>query len=115
MCKTFFGKNTLNLRCRSLDSNDTKYLLFKNKLETLTFAFSKYKNFTFDVCVASENSSWPQKGYVTDYIEPSDLNDGDVDIYLCGPPPMVEAVSSFMQEVGIQPVSLHYEKFTTSK
>ncbi|CAI3970762.1 2-dioxygenase reductase subunit (plasmid) [Alteromonas macleodii] len=72
-------------------------------------------NFTFDVCVASENSSWPQKGYVTDYIEPSDLNDGDVDIYLCGPPPMVEAVSSFMQEVGIQPVSLHYEKFTTSK
>ncbi|BAW26924.1 toluate 1.2-dioxygenase reductase subunit (plasmid) [Pseudomonas putida] len=72
-------------------------------------------NFTFDVCVASENSSWPQKGYVTDYIQPSDLNDGDVDIYLCGPPPMVEAVSSFMQETGIQPVSLRYEKFTTSK
>jgi len=72
-------------------------------------------NFTFGVCVASEESSWPQKGYVTDHIVPSHLNDGDVDIYLCGPPPMVEAVSSFMQQRDIQPVSIHYEKFTASK
>ncbi|MDY6929750.1 MAG: benzoate 1,2-dioxygenase electron transfer component BenC [Pseudomonadota bacterium] len=72
-------------------------------------------NFTFDVCVASEKSSWPQKGYVTDYIKTSDVNDGDVDIYLCGPPPMVEAVSTFIQGMGIQPVSFHYEKFTNSK
>ncbi len=72
-------------------------------------------NFTFGVCVASDESSWPQKGYVTDHIEPGHLNDGDVDIYLCGPPPMVEAVSSFVQERGSQPASLYYEKFTTSK
>jgi len=72
-------------------------------------------NFTFGACVVSDESNWPQKGYVTDHIDPDHLNNGDVDIYLCGPPPMVEAVSRFMQERRVQPASLHYEKFTTSK
>ena len=76
---------------------------------------SAIDNFTFSACVASEDSSWPQKGYVTNHMEPGHLHDGDVDIYLCGPPPMVEAVNSFMQEKGIQPASFHYEKFAASK
>jgi benzoate/toluate 1,2-dioxygenase reductase subunit len=72
-------------------------------------------NFTFSACVASEESSWPQKGYVTSHIEPAHLHSGEVDIYLCGPPPMVEAVSGYMQEKGIRPASFHYEKFAPSK
>tara|TARA_R100000935_G_C2808298_1_gene153754 strand:- start:102 stop:1118 length:1017 start_codon:yes stop_codon:yes gene_type:complete len=84
-----------------------------DKLEAFAEAID---NFTFSACVASsESGSWPHKGYVTHHIEPGHLNDGDVDIYLCGPPPMVEAVTSFMQERGIQPASLSYEKFTASK
>ncbi|MBL8444457.1 MAG: NADH oxidase, partial [Zoogloeaceae bacterium] len=42
------------------------------------------------------------------------LNDGDVDIYLCGPPPMVEAVAQYMRERDIKPASFHYEKFAAS-
>jgi benzoate/toluate 1,2-dioxygenase reductase subunit len=83
-----------------------------DKLEAFAAAID---NFSFSACVASEESSWPQKGYVTNHMEPGHLHDGDVDIYLCGPPPMVEAVNSYMQEKGIQPASFHYEKFAASK
>ncbi len=85
------------------------------ELEKLDVFAAAIDNFTFTACVASEASNWPHKGYVTHHIEPGQLNDGDVDIYLCGPPPMVEAVNAFMQEKGIQPASFHYEKFAASK
>jgi benzoate/toluate 1,2-dioxygenase reductase subunit len=71
-------------------------------------------NFSYDLVVVSPDSAQPRKGYVTQHIEPAQLNDGDVDIYLCGPPPMVEAVAQFMRERAIQPASFHYEKFAAS-
>ncbi|KXO06847.1 benzoate 1,2-dioxygenase electron transfer component BenC [Marinobacter excellens] len=82
------------------------------KLEAFAAAID---NFSFSACVASEESDWPRKGYVTNHLNPDHLHGDDVDIYLCGPPPMVEAVSSYMQENGIQPASFHYEKFAASK
>ena len=57
-------------------------------------------SFTFACCVAAEAGAYPQKGYVTAHIEPAHLNDGDVDIYLCGPPPMVEAVRGWLDRTG---------------
>lgn len=71
-------------------------------------------NFSFTACVASPESTYPNKGYVTHHITPAQLNDGDVDIYLCGPPPMVEAVSQFIRECGVRPASFHHEKFAAS-
>ena len=71
-------------------------------------------NFTFACCVASPDSSHPNKGYVTHHITPAQMNDGDVDIYLCGPPPMVEAVSQFIRACGVKPASFHHEKFAAS-
>lgn len=68
--------------------------------------------FSYATCVASEESTHPTKGYVTHYIDAGHLNDGDVDIYLCGPPPMVDAVNHYFTEKGITPVSFHYEKFS---
>jgi benzoate/toluate 1,2-dioxygenase reductase subunit len=44
-------------------------------------------------------------------IRPEHLYDGDVAIYLCGPPPMVEAVRKHVAEAGIEPVGFYYEKF----
>ncbi|ACO77104.1 Benzoate 1,2-Dioxygenase Reductase [Azotobacter vinelandii CA] len=75
---------------------------------------ARIPGFTFTACVASPESSYPHKGYVTQHIEPRHLNDGEVDIYLCGPPPMVEAVNKFLREQGIQPANFHYEKFAAS-
>ena len=69
-------------------------------------------NFSFITCVASAESDHARKGYVTDHITPEDLNGGDVDIYLCGPPAMVEAVRTWLAQQGVTPASFHYEKFT---
>ncbi|WP_176506307.1 MULTISPECIES: benzoate 1,2-dioxygenase electron transfer component BenC [Pseudomonas] len=71
-------------------------------------------NFTFSACVANPDSQYPQKGYVTQHIAPQHLNDGDVDVYLCGPPPMVEAVSQYLREQGITPANFYYEKFAAA-
>jgi benzoate/toluate 1,2-dioxygenase reductase subunit len=37
-----------------------------------------------------------------------------VDIYLCGPPPMVEAVAQHLRENSIDAASFHFEKFAPS-
>ena len=51
--------------------------------------------------MADQGSSHPNKGYVTRYIEPQHLHDGDLDVYLCGPPAMVDAVRNHMSEQGV--------------
>ncbi|MNT84748.1 Benzoate 1,2-dioxygenase electron transfer component [compost metagenome] len=71
-------------------------------------------NFTWSACVANPDSQYPNKGYVTQHIAAGQLNDGDVDIYLCGPPPMVEAVNQDLRQRGIQPANFYYEKFAAS-
>jgi len=82
-----------------------------DRLQTLA---ARIPNFSFSACVANPQSSHPLKGYVTQHIEPRHLNDGDVDVYLCGPPPMVEAVSQYIREQGIAPKNFYYEKFAAS-
>jgi benzoate/toluate 1,2-dioxygenase reductase subunit len=78
-------------------------------------AFAKaLPNFSYAVVVVDENSSYPRKGYVTNHMEPAHLNNGDVDVYLCGPPPMVEAVAHYLRERNVQTASFHYEKFSAS-
>ncbi|NUR81849.1 MAG: 1,6-dihydroxycyclohexa-2,4-diene-1-carboxylate dehydrogenase, partial [Dermatophilaceae bacterium] len=42
---------------------------------------------------------------------PEHLHDGDVAIYLCGPPPMVEAVRTHVSQGGVEPTGFYYEKF----
>jgi len=71
-------------------------------------------NFTYALVVVDANSAQPKKGYVTQHLEDGQLNAGEVDIYLCGPPPMVEAVAQNLRERNINPVSFHYEKFAAS-
>ncbi|MCE0914049.1 MULTISPECIES: benzoate 1,2-dioxygenase electron transfer component BenC [Pseudomonas] len=84
------------------------------ELDRLQALAARIPNFTFSACVANPDSQYPQKGYVTQHIEPRHLNDGDVDVYLCGPPPMVEAVSQYIREQGITPANFYYEKFAAA-
>ena len=70
--------------------------------------------FTFTCCVADEGSAYARKGYVTRFIEPAHLNGGDVDVYLCGPPPMVDAVRHYLAEQGTAPANFYFEKFSPS-
>ncbi len=72
------------------------------ELETLAEVATGLPGFTWDYCVADPASSAPNKGpekaYVMSLIRPEHLYDGDVAIYLCGPPPMVEAVRKHVAE-----------------
>lgn len=84
------------------------------ELDRLQALAARIGNFTYSACVANPDSEYPQKGYVTQHIEPAHLNNGDVDVYLCGPPPMVEAVSQYIREQGITPANFYYEKFAAA-
>ena len=84
------------------------------ELDKLEAFAQRLPNFTYSACVANPESQHPHKGYVTQHIAPGQLNDGDVDIYLCGPPPMVEAVNQDLRQRGIQPANFYYEKFAAS-
>lgn len=72
---------------------------------------ARLPNFTFATVVADPGSPHPRKGWVTQHM-PEAMLAGAVDIYLCGPPPMVDAVRHYLDETGVSPASFHYEKFT---
>jgi benzoate/toluate 1,2-dioxygenase reductase subunit len=71
-------------------------------------------NFSFVTCVADPASQHPRKGFVTHHLTVEQLRGGEGDVYLCGPPAMVEAVRGHFREQGITPTSFHYEKFVPS-
>ena len=73
---------------------------------------AKLPNFTYSTVVADTDSIHPRKGWVTQHMPAEAVNEGDVDVYLCGPPPMVDAVRKHFDDNGVKPNSFHYEKFT---
>jgi len=83
-------------------------------LEQLDAIRARLPGFEYRTCVADADSSHERKGYVTAHIEPEWLNGGDVDVYLCGPVAMVEAVRDWLDKSGQKPANFHYEKFSAS-
>ncbi|WP_304442306.1 benzoate diol dehydrogenase BenD [Saccharomonospora sp. CUA-673] len=69
---------------------------------------------TWDHVVADPASTAPNKGYVMSLIGDRHLHDGNVEVYLCGPPPMVDAVRAHFADRGITPAAIHYEKFAVA-
>lgn len=84
------------------------------KLSELEIFAETLPEFSYTTVVADEASQHPRKGYVTHHMAPEVLHDGDVDVYLCGPPPMVDAVLKHFREQDFTPASFHYEKFAPS-
>ncbi|MFW0795762.1 benzoate 1,2-dioxygenase electron transfer component BenC [Gordonia sp. CPCC 205515] len=80
-------------------------------LDEIEYFARELRGFTWDHCVSDPNSAAANKGYVMSLIEPKHLYDGDVAVYLCGPPPMVESVRKHVADAGIEPVGFYYEKF----
>ncbi|WP_406690738.1 benzoate 1,2-dioxygenase electron transfer component BenC [Saccharopolyspora sp. ID03-671] len=81
------------------------------ELDTVAELASGIANLTWDYCVADPASSAPNKGYVTKFLRDEHLHGGDVAVYLCGPPPMVEAVRTHFADGGVEPTGFYYEKF----
>jgi len=82
--------------------------------EKLDAAAAGIEGFSYRTCVADAGSTHDRKGYVTAHVDPEWINGGDVDIYLCGPVAMVEAVRDWLQASGITPANFYYEKFSAS-
>ena len=82
------------------------------QVDAIEAYLAKLPNFTYTTVVADADSTHPRKGWVTQHMPAEALNDGDVDVYLCGPPPMVDAVRKYFDDNGVKPNSFHYEKFT---
>jgi benzoate/toluate 1,2-dioxygenase reductase subunit len=82
-----------------------------SRLEALSQRLPK---FSFETIVADPSSSHPHRGFVTDHVVADDLNLGDVDMYLCGPPPMVDAVRNHIAKLGSSPSNFYFEKFNSA-
>lgn len=80
-------------------------------LEVLDDYARRLPNFSYRCTVADPESDYPHKGYVTQHIDAGMLNGGDADVYLCGPPPMVDAVRSYLDAEALTPRNFYYEKF----
>jgi benzoate/toluate 1,2-dioxygenase reductase subunit len=83
-------------------------------LEQLERIAASHPQFEYVTTVAADASVHPRKGYATAHVEPGWLNGGDVDVYLCGPVPMVEAVRGWLDSTGVKPASFHFEKFSAT-
>ena len=71
-------------------------------------------NFDYFTVVVDKASGHPRLGYVTDHLGPEQLHGGEVDVYVCGPPPMVEGVRRWMGAAGVTPRNFLFEKFSAS-
>ncbi|KWX21342.1 oxidoreductase [Mycolicibacterium wolinskyi] len=80
-------------------------------LDELREIASQVPGFTWDHCVSDPQTRAANQGRVMTLIEPAQLYDGDVAIYLCGPPAMVESVRKHVAATGIEPTGFYYEKF----
>ena len=81
------------------------------ELDALAQIAAGLPEFTWDHCVSDPGTTAANQGYVMSLIRPEHLYDGDVAIYLCGPPSMVESVRKHVVEMGIEPTGFYYEKF----
>ncbi|WP_338761037.1 benzoate 1,2-dioxygenase electron transfer component BenC [Massilia sp. METH4] len=83
-------------------------------LEQLDRIAAAHPDFSYVTTVAAADSTHHRKGYATAHVEPGWMNGGDVDVYLCGPVPMVDAVRNWFTDTGVSPVGFHFEKFSST-
>ena len=85
------------------------------ELDTLDSLAASLPRFTFSSCVAAKNTMHPKRGFVTDHLPLEALVGIPIDVYLCGPPPMVEAVRNYLTTRGVVAKNFYYEKFAPSE
>jgi NAD(P)H-flavin reductase len=106
-------------------NDDTDYpvrLLYGANAADELFAFDQLRGYaeqgldlTVELCVGEPDQDWDDAtGHVTGLLRPEILNGGDCEIYLCGPPPMIDAAESWLSANGVNPVLVHAEKFVPS-
>ncbi len=70
---------------------------------------------TAELAVVDGAPGWDgHVGHVTELLRPEHVGAGDVDAYLCGPPPMIEAGETWLLSNGVEAARIHAEKFLPS-
>ena len=81
------------------------------EVERIEALGARIPKFTYDTTCSGPGSCHPLTGHVTDHFSAGALNNGDVDVYLCGPPEMVESGRQHVAKLGLLPANIHFEKF----
>jgi propane monooxygenase reductase component len=64
---------------------------------------------------ALSHAEWDgETGLITDVVDRSEPDLAEVDAYLCGPPPMVDAATELLLRRGTPEAHIHFDKFTTT-
>ncbi|WCB96296.1 Propane 2-monooxygenase, reductase component [Baekduia alba] len=64
---------------------------------------------------ADEQTGWSgEAGLITDVVDRMEEDLTEVDAYLCGPPPMVDAAIALLERRGCAEAHIYFDKFTTS-
>lgn len=62
-----------------------------------------------------DDAEWDgERGLITDVVVRGERDLSDVDAYLCGPPPMVDAAMALLDAKGVPESQVYYDKFTTT-
>ncbi|SMX38587.1 benzoate 1,2-dioxygenase electron transfer component BenC [Maliponia aquimaris] len=85
------------------------------ELERVQRLADRIGNVTVITILAADDDAHERKGFVTDHLAADDLAGGDCDVYLCGPPPMVDAVRAHFGKLGVEPANFYFEKFNPTE
>ena len=82
---------------------------------------SQLADFAFIPCLShSDTADWASLGvegdfgFVTDVLERREAELSGSDLYLCGPPPMVDAAMNLLDGIGVPRERIFFDKFTTT-
>ncbi|MDB5607388.1 MAG: protein BenC [Bradyrhizobium sp.] len=81
------------------------------EVERIEALRARIPKFTYHTTCSGPGSRHPLTGHVTDHFTAGALNNGDLDVYLCGPPEMVESGRRHVAKLGLSPANVHFEKF----
>lgn len=71
--------------------------------------------FNYQLVVSDPSSTFSgHKGRITDVLNADDLRSTEFDMYVCGPPPMIEAVKAWLTNEEVDNGTLYFEKFVSS-
>ena len=83
---------------------------FKEAVNMTAAALEKYLG-----TEESKEVGWKgESGLITDVVNRLEGDITEVDAYVCGPPPMVEATIALLEAKGVPEAHIYYDKFTTT-
>jgi propane monooxygenase reductase subunit len=70
----------------------------------------------FVPALSEDSNGWAGEcGLITDVVDRLEGDLAEVDAYVCGPPPMVEAAIALLERRGVPEAHVYFDKFTTTE